>query len=94
MSTKCRLIQFNRHFLFLQTAVKIKTADFSKPPNLSRHIDQSYNLSCKFYIGCLLRDKSKIKNRKSQIDMSHPSGSNRRPTVYKTVALPAELGWP
>jgi hypothetical protein len=25
--------------------------------------------------------------------MSHPSGSNRRPTVYKTVALPAELGW-
>lgn len=26
--------------------------------------------------------------------MSHPSGSNRRPTVYKTVALPTELGWP
>ena len=25
---------------------------------------------------------------------SHPSDSNRRPTVYKTVALPTELGWP
>ena len=29
----------------------------------------------------------------STILMSHPSGSNRRPTVYKTVALPTELGW-
>ena len=25
---------------------------------------------------------------------SHPPGSNRRPTVYETVALPTELGWP
>jgi hypothetical protein len=27
-------------------------------------------------------------------DWSHPPGLNRRPTVYETVALPAELGWP
>src|ERR1035437_3651407 len=25
---------------------------------------------------------------------SHPPGSNRRPTDYESVALPAELGWP
>ena len=25
---------------------------------------------------------------------SHPPGSNRRPAVYETAALPTELGWP
>ncbi len=28
------------------------------------------------------------------VSWSHLSGSNRRPAVYKTAALPAELRWP
>lgn len=27
-------------------------------------------------------------------EWSHPPGSNRRPAVYETAALPTELGWP
>ncbi len=27
------------------------------------------------------------------LEVSQPSESNRRPTIYETVALPAELGW-
>ena len=27
------------------------------------------------------------------LEWSHPPGSNRRPTDYESVALPAELGW-
>lgn len=26
-------------------------------------------------------------------EKSHPPDSNRRPTIYETVALPTELGW-
>ena len=29
-----------------------------------------------------------------RLEWSHPPGSNRRPTDYESVALPAELGWP
>lgn len=40
--------------------------------------------------------KSIIINKKlaeASFFMSHLSGSNRRPIVYKTIALPTELRW-
>ena len=38
-------------------------------------------------------DRSGIDPSSVIIKWSHQSGSNRWPTVYKTVALPAELWW-
>src|ERR1035438_7930389 len=48
----------------------------------------------RFWLNLKKWGKSPQPTRTKGIKWSHPPGSNRRPTDYESVALPAELGWP
>src|ERR1019366_9103775 len=48
----------------------------------------------RFWLNLKKWGESPQPTRTKGIKWSHPPGSNRRPTDYESVALPAELGWP